>query len=60
MKLLRTYNYRTNNDYARWIEIPYANKVMDLWDTQKLEVCDLYLEYTPKNVVPIRLNPFKK
>lgn len=60
MKLLRTYNYRIDNYCARWIEIPYANKAVDLWATQKLEVCDPYLEYTPENAVPIKLNPFKK
>lgn len=60
MKLLRTYNCEVFNDCVRWIEIPYANKVMDLWDTHKLKVCNPYLEYTPDNVVPIKLNPFKK
>lgn len=60
MKLLRTYNYKSKYDYARWIEIPYANKAVDLSVTQKLEVCNPYLEYTPENVVPIGLNPFKK
>ena len=60
MKLLRTYNYKVYNDCARWIEIPYANKAVDLWYNQKLRVCNPDFEYTPKNVVPIGLNPFKK
>ena len=60
MKLLRTYNYRVDNDYARWIEIPYANKAVELWYNQKLKVCNPYLDYTPENVIPIGLNPFKK
>ena len=60
MKLLRTYTYKSKYDFERWIEIPYANKAVDLWDTDKLEVCSPYLEYTPENVVPIGINPFKK
>ena len=60
MKLLRTYNYKSKYDWAPWIEIPYVNKVMDLWRTDKLKRSSPYLEYTPENLVPIGLNPFKK
>ena len=60
MKLLRTYKYKSNYDCVQWIEFPYANKAVDLWDTKKLKVCNPYLDYTPGNVVPIGLNPFKK
>ena len=60
MKLLRTYTHIPKYECAQWIEIPYANKAVDLWDNEKLEVCNPYFEYTPENVVPIGFNPFKK
>ena len=60
MKLLRTYTCKSKYECAQWIEIPYADKAVDLWDTEKLEVCNQYLEYTTETVVPIGFNPFKK